>query len=147
MGTNNHMSHDEAEIRTLIGARVRAVRAKDVTAALARVDADVVLFDVVTPLHARGVRAERARLEEWVATFDGPIGYDMRDLVVVTDGAVAFSHCLNHYSGATRAGTLDMWVRATTGYRKRDGEWRITHEHQSTPFDPRSGKASLDLEP
>jgi ketosteroid isomerase-like protein len=147
MGTNNHMSRDEAEIRALIDARVRAVQAKDVTAALARVDADVVLFDVITPLRSRGVRTEQARLEEWVASFEGPIGYEMRDLVIATDDTVAFSHALHHYSGKTRAGALDMWVRATTGYRKSDGEWRITHEHQSTPFDPRSGKASLDLEP
>jgi uncharacterized protein (TIGR02246 family) len=147
VSTNHHMSHDEAQIRALIDARVRAVQAKDVAAALAAVDADVVLFDVVAPLHSRGVRAERARLEEWVATFEGPIGYELRDLVIVTDDTVVFSHCLNHYSGTTRAGALDMWVRATTGYRKRDGVWRITHEHQSAPFDPTSGKASLDLEP
>jgi uncharacterized protein (TIGR02246 family) len=141
------MSRDEAQIRALIDARVQAAQAKDVTAALTVVDADVVLFDVVTPLHARGVSAERARLEDWVASFEGPIGYEAQDLVIVTDGAVAFSHCLNHFSGKTRSGALDMWVRATTGYRKRDGVWRITHEHQSTPFDPTSGKASLDLEP
>jgi ketosteroid isomerase-like protein len=141
------MSPEETEIRALIDARVRAVQAKDVMAALSSVDADVVLFDVVTPLHARGVRAERARLEEWVASFDGPIGYEMRDLVIVTDEAVAFSFSLNHYSGRTRAGALDMWVRATTGYQKSGGVWRITHEHQSAPFDPRSGKAALDLEP
>jgi ketosteroid isomerase-like protein len=94
-----------------------------------------------------GVWAERARLEEWVATFEGPIGYELRDLVIVTDDTAAFSHCLNHYSGKMRAGALDMWVRAMTGYRKSDGVWRITREHQSTPFDPTSGKASLDLEP
>ena len=40
-----------------------------------------------------------------------------------------------------------MWVRATTCYRKIDGTWMITHEHQSVPFDTESGKASLDLEP
>ncbi len=141
------MSRDEAQIRALIDARVRAVEAKDITAALAAVAASVVLFDVVTPLHSRGVRAERARLEEWVATFEGPIGYELRDLVIVTDDTVAFSHALHHYSGKTRAGALDMWMRATTGYRKSDDVWRVTHEHQSTPFDPTSGKASLDLDP
>jgi len=147
LSTNHHMSRDETQIRALIEARVRAVQAKDVDAALADVAANVVLFDVVTPLHSRGVRAEQARLEEWIASFEGPIGYEMRDLVIVTDDTVAFSHALHHYSGKTRAGVLDMWVRATTGYRKTDGVWRITHEHQSTPFDPASGKTSLDLEP
>jgi hypothetical protein len=41
---------------------------------------------------------------------------------------------------------LDMGVRATTGYRKRDGVYRISHEHQSTQFDPTSGNAALELE-
>jgi ketosteroid isomerase-like protein len=141
------MSSDELEIRALMDARVRAVQAKDVTTALVGVDADVVVFDVITPLQTRGVSAERRRLEEWVASFEGPIGYEAQDLVIAMDDTVAFSHCLNHYSGKTRAGALDMWVRATTGYRKRDGVWRITHEHQSAPFDPSSGKAALDLEP
>jgi ketosteroid isomerase-like protein len=141
------MSLDEARIRALIEERVRAVQAKNVIAALAGVDLDIVLFDVVTPLASRGAVAERAPLEEWIGSFEGPIGYEAHDLVIVTDGAVGFSHCLNHYSGKTRAGALDMWVRATAGYRKGDGGWRITHEHQSTPFDPTSGKASLDLEP
>jgi ketosteroid isomerase-like protein len=40
-----------------------------------------------------------------------------------------------------------MWVRATTCYRKLDGMWTIVHEHQSVPFDPNTGAASLDLEP
>jgi ketosteroid isomerase-like protein len=137
----------EAQIRALIDARVRAVQARDIMGALTGVDTDVVLFDVVTPLYSRGIGAERARLEEWFGSFEGPIGYEMRDLVIVPDEAVAFSHCLNHYSGRTRAGALDLWVRATTCYRKRDGDWRITHEHQSAPFDPRTGKTSLDLEP
>jgi ketosteroid isomerase-like protein len=40
-----------------------------------------------------------------------------------------------------------MWVRATTCYRKVDGAWKIVHEHQSVPFDPHTGAASLDLAP
>jgi len=36
-----------------------------------------------------------------------------------------------------------MWWRATVCYRKMDGEWKITHEHNSVSFDVKSGKASL----
>jgi ketosteroid isomerase-like protein len=83
------MSLDEARIRALIDARVRAVQAKDVMAALIGVAADVVVFDVVTPpLQARGVSAERTRLKEWVASCEGPIGYEMRDLVIVADALI-----------------------------------------------------------
>jgi ketosteroid isomerase-like protein len=40
-----------------------------------------------------------------------------------------------------------MWWRATVCYRKLDGQWMITHEHASVPFDAQSGQASLALEP
>ncbi len=44
-------------------------------------------------------------------------------------------------------GKVDMWVRATVCFRKTAGEWTVTHEHDSVPFDVESGKASLDLKP
>lgn len=40
-----------------------------------------------------------------------------------------------------------MWVRATLGYRRIDGAWRIVHDHESVPFDPGTGRALIDLEP
>jgi ketosteroid isomerase-like protein len=61
---------------------------------------------------------------------------------------VALSHCLKRVSGTTTGrDKLDMWWRATVGYRKLDGPWPITHEHASVPFDAQSGRASLALQP
>ena len=40
-----------------------------------------------------------------------------------------------------------MWWRATQGFRRIDGKWRIVHEHSSAPFDMKSGKVSFDLKP
>jgi hypothetical protein len=37
-------------------------------------------------------------------------------------------------------------VGATVRYRKVRGSWMIVHDHNSVPFDPKTGKASLDLE-
>jgi hypothetical protein len=39
-----------------------------------------------------------------------------------------------------------MWVRATLGYQRESGTWLITHALNSVPFDPETGRASLDLE-
>ena|SRR5579859_2081459 len=139
---------DEAQIRDLIEARVKAVHIKDVNGSMESITPDILLFDVVNPLHRRGSDAERKRTQEWFSSFQGPIGYKIHDLFIATGNDVAFSHCLNRYSGTTTdGGELGMWVRATTCYRKIDGKWMITHEHQSVPFDTESGKASLDLEP
>lgn len=147
MTTTKNKVSDEAEIRTLIEARVKAVNARDVTGAMMNVASDVHIFDVVNPLQYSGSDASRKRTQEWFSSFQGPIGYEIRDLLIAVGDDVAFSHCLNRYSGTTAMGELGMWVRVTTCYRKIDGKWMITHEHQSVPFDGESGKASLDLEP
>lgn len=137
----------EAEIRSLVADSVKALRAKDIDRLVASYAPDVMLFDVVNPLRSRGAEAVRKRLEDWL-TFQDPIEYEVRDLSISTAGDVAFSHSLNHVSATTKDGkNLDMWWRASVGYRKLDGKWLITLEHVSVPFDVTSGKASLDLKP
>src|ERR671914_998089 len=63
------------------------------------------------------------------------IGYEIRDLSITTGDDVAFSHSLNRISGTrTNGEETDVWVRATVGFRKIDGKWRVAHEHVSVPF-------------
>jgi uncharacterized protein (TIGR02246 family) len=141
-------SSAEDQIRALIADRIEAVRSKDVDRAMAGVAPDLLAFDVVNSLQFSGREASRARTETWFSSFQGPIGYELHDLKVHAGDDVAFSHSLNRYSG-TQAGPveIDMWVRATTCYRKIDSTWMVTHEHQSVPFDGESGGALLDLTP
>jgi PhnB protein len=71
----------------------------------------------------------------------GPVGYEIRDLAVTAGGDVAFCHSRTQLGGA-------LWFRSTLGLRKTGGAWRITHEHNSTPFYmDGSDKAALDLQP
>ena len=137
----------EAAIRALVERRMQAVRDRDAEAAVADVADDVVTFDVVDPLLHRGRKAVRRRAETWFSSFTGAVGFEMRDLAITVSGETAFSHSLNRYSGATVNGPLGMWVRVTTGYRRIDGRWMITHEHGSVPFNPETGRPSLELEP
>ncbi len=138
----------EAEIRALIEKRIEAVRARDVEGAMASIAPDFVSFDVVNPLRYLGSAAARQRAEAWFSSFKGPIGYEMRDLAIGAGEDTAFSHILNRYSGTkTDGGRIDMWVRVTACYRRIEGRWMITHEHNSVPFDVESGQASLDLKP
>ena len=139
---------EEEEIRRLVDKRLEAIRAKDVEGATSMAALDYILFDVVEPLRSIGANASKSRAEEWFSTFQGPIGYEIRDLQITAAGGVGFSHGLNHVSATKTDGNrLDMWWRATVCYRKMDGRWRITHEHNSVPFDVTNGKASLGLEP
>jgi ketosteroid isomerase-like protein len=139
--------NDLAAIHTLIEERGNALRARNVGDLYSQVAAENVSFDVVDPLQYVGAEQTRKRAEEWLGTFDGTIGYEVRDLQVAAAGNVGFAHCLTRLSGTTANGALNMWVRSTMCFRKFDGEWQVVHEHNSVPFDAQTGKASLSLEP
>jgi ketosteroid isomerase-like protein len=90
----------------------------------------------------------RQRTDEWLSLYEGPVNVDISDLQIEASGDVAFGHYLYRVTGTLMDGKkVDMWVRATGCYRKKDGKWKLVHEHQSVPFDPKTGKASLDLKP
>lgn len=148
MTTTNSNANSEAEVRKIIDDRIKAVRNKDVNASTSNLATEVLSFDVVNPLQKIGLDALRKRAEEWFSSFQGPIGYEIRDLSVTAGDDVAFSHGLSHVS-ATKSdgGLLDMWWRTTVCFQKTDGKWTVTHEHNSVPFNVESGKASLDLKP
>ena len=142
------MTAAEAQIRALIDAQARAIRAKDVEGSVSSYAPDVLLFDVVNPLRCVGSDALGRRLAEWFASFEGPLGYELCDLSITTGADVAFSHSLHRVSATTKDGTrLDMWWPATVCYRRTGGTWQVTHQHASVPFDVMSGQASLNLEP
>jgi len=138
---------DLAAIRELIERRGDALRSRNVDDLYEQVAPENVAFDVVNPLQYTGSIETRKRAEEWFSTFDGPIGYEVRDLQVAAGGEIGFAHCLTRIGGTTRNGALNMWLRSTMCFRKYDGRWMVVHEHSSVPFDPTTGEASLDLEP
>jgi len=144
----NGKSADEAQIRELFDDWVKAIRSKDVKGSQASYAPDVLLFDLVNPLQYSGLEALGKRLEEWFASFQGPIGYEIFELSVNTGDDAAFCHSLNRVNGIKTDGApIDMWWRSTVCLHKRDGQWMVTHEHSSVPFELHNGKAALDLKP
>ena len=136
------------EITSLIQAREEAIRNRDTERLVAQCAPDFVAFDALPPLSWRGSHALREKLAGWFGGYDGPVGYAIQDLQVTASDNVGFAHYLYHVTGALKNGNpVDMWVRATACLVKQDGEWRITHEHTSAPFDPESGKALVSLQP
>lgn len=141
-------SADEARIRALIEQRIQALAVKDATALTSKYANDVVLFDVVVPLRHRGADAHAERVAEWLSLYRGGIDYTVRDLSITAGTDVAFCHYLYRVGGTMTDGTqVGMWVRSTICFRKVDGDWTITHEHTSVPFDGATGAAALDLRP
>jgi uncharacterized protein (TIGR02246 family) len=137
---------NDPEIRALIDARIKAVRAKDLAALTANHAPDVLSFDLIDPLRNRGLAALRQRAREWFDSFQGPLDFDIEELDIAAGEDAAFCHGLHRVSGTRMDGQkIDMRWRVTIGFRKADGRWAITHEHSSVPFDMTSGKASLNL--
>ena len=67
---------------------------------------------------------------------------------VHADGEVAFCSFLYHVTGTLGTGDeVSMWVRATLGLRRIDGEWMIVHDHESVPWDAETGQGRIDLAP
>lgn len=140
-------SKNEAAIRDLIDGRARALRAKDAARIIAHYAPSAVVFDLAPPLATTGTDPDS--VAAWLATWDGPLGYDVERLTVTVSEDVAFAHSLDHMHG-DRVGepSTDLWFRTTIGLECIDGRWLITHEHQSVPFAmDGSGRALLDLKP
>jgi ketosteroid isomerase-like protein len=136
---------DEAPIRELLAQRVRAIQAKDVDAMVAQYDHDAVIYNIAPPLQTRGVDPEAIR--SWFGGYDGPIRCEIAHEQIAVGGDVAFCNFLYRTSGTHGGREAKMWVRATLGMRRRDDGWKIVHEHDSDPFDMKTFKALLDLEP
>src|SRR5690242_6946975 len=71
----------EAEIRTVMKARQEAVQAKDAARLVAHHAADVVAYDLLEPLQYKGIEGVRRRAQQWFDGYDGPMTYEIRDLV------------------------------------------------------------------
>jgi uncharacterized protein (TIGR02246 family) len=140
--------HGEAEIRARVELLASAIAAHDIEAAMSLYAPDVVSFDFEPPLAHVGAAAKRRNWEAVFAAYRRPLDYRIHDLTVAVGDDVAFTHSLNRIGGTLADGTTTgMWVRATTGLRRIDGTWLITHDQVSVPIDFATGTALRGLTP
>lgn len=146
---NEKKSIDEFQIRQLIDGWTEALRAKDIKGVMSNYEPDILVFDIAPPLLYKGADAYRKNYEAWFSTWQGPIGYEIRDLSTTVGDGVGFSHSLNRiYGKRTNGEETDVWVRATACFRKINGKWLIAHEHISVPlYMDGSDRAAVDLKP
>jgi uncharacterized protein (TIGR02246 family) len=139
---------DEADIRRRIDELVNAVRAMDLERVTSMYTPDVVSFDIVPPLWYQGSKNKRQHWADAFATYQPPLGYEIRDLVVAVRDDLAFGHSVNRVSGTLKNGRRSaVWLRWTACFRKLDGHWLIVHDHASVPAELEAGRALVDLEP
>src|SRR5687767_9658329 len=85
------MTKDEKEIRGVLAEFVTAIRNKDAEAMIAPLADDEVAFDLAPPLRMAPEQThDPSRLEQWFATWQGPIRSEPHDLTVAVGGDVAY---------------------------------------------------------
>lgn len=144
------MAHDEREISALLDTLEQALFAKNAPGAIEPLSDDAVTFDLAPPLqHGPALTHDPSRLEEWFETWKGPITTEPGERTIVVDENVAYAYGLQRMTGTKIDGEeVELWFRATACFRRDDGQWRITHMHNSVPFAmDGSDKALLDLKP
>jgi uncharacterized protein (TIGR02246 family) len=135
----------ESAIRHKIENVAEAIRRKDVDRLMTHYAPDNITFDVQPPLKVDGADAYRKNFERWFSIIDGDIGYELNDMRIAASNDAAFVHNLCKVTSKRLNGeSANYWVRVTSGLRKIDGAWLITHEHVSLPVDMRSMQASTD---
>jgi ketosteroid isomerase-like protein len=148
MTTNTDVAQNDAPIRQRIDSWTKALRAKDLDGLMSHYAEDVLVFDLAPPLQFEGVGVYRKNWAEWFPTFEGPVGYGIRNLNIAVGGDVAFCRSLNRITGLRKDGeNTDVWVRATVGFQKIGAQWMITHEHFSVPINMETFAGELELKP
>ena len=140
-------STHEAPIRAVIDDWASALRAKDARRVVSHGTADYTQFSLAPPLIATD--ADEKGLAAWFANWQGPLGFELRELNFAADDDVAFWYGLVRLTGTSAGGEkVELWFRQTLCFRKVGGAWKIAHAHESVPFHmDGSFRAAIDLKP
>lgn len=136
-----------ARIRAAIARWNDALQNKNARAVAAQQTSDFVHYSLAPPLIADTSTTDD--LEDWFATWNGPIGYALHDTTIAASGDLAICCGLVHLTGEKIDGyRADVWFRMTLALTKSEGGWKIAHEHNSVPFHMHgSFRAAVDLKP
>jgi ketosteroid isomerase-like protein len=127
-------STDTAEIKALEQRLIDGIKAKDLEQIMSCYSDDVFAFDVVPPQQYVGAAAFQKPWQGFLDMLKGPINAEVNDLVINSDGEIAYSHSVHHFSGTTNEGKpFDATFRITDVYHKSHGKWVIVQEHVSLP--------------
>ena len=133
-------------IDELLDAYRAAVHAKDVDAFIGLYDGDVTVFDTWARWSYGGAGEWRVNVAEWFGSLgDDRVVVEWEDVHTVAGDDVAAVHAVVTYKSLAADGRelRAMQNRLTWVLRRRDGAWRIVHEHTSAPADFETMKVSL----
>ena len=127
-------STDIVEINALEQRLIDGIKAKDVKQIMSCYSDEVFAYDVVPPRQYVGAAAFQKPWQGFLGMFQGPINVEVNDLMINSDGEIAYSCGIQRVTGTTNEGkSFDSTFRITDVYRKRHGKWVIVQEHISLP--------------
>lgn len=136
----------EKPVLRVLEAYKSAVFAKDVEALVALYDRDVRIFDMWGAWSYDGAEAWRGMVAAWFGSLgDERVAVDVDDMQTVVADDVAVFHAFVTFKGVSAGGKelRAMQNRLTWALRRRDGAWKIVHEHSSAPVDFETSKVML----
>ena len=95
---------DTTEIEALEQRLIDGIKAKDAKQIMSCYSDDVFAYDVVPPRQYVGAAAFQKPWQGFLDMFKGPINAEVNDLVINSDGKIAYSRSVQHVSGTTNEG-------------------------------------------
>jgi len=133
-------------VRHILDVYRDAVLAKDVDGFLALYAADARIFDMWGAWSYDDAEAWRRNVEGWFASLGSEtVGVAFDDVRTIATGDLVVAQAFVTYRGLSADGTelRSMQNRVTFALGRRDGGWRIVHEHSSSPAAFETGKVML----
>lgn len=131
-----------AEVRETLSSRNRAIGTKDVDAIMRHYTDDLVYYDATPPFQSRGAAGLRQGWESCLPCFPERFGMASDELSIHGNGDFAAASWIWRFTDLpAEHGAMQTRLRATAILERREGEWKIVHEHCSVPFDPFTNNA------
>ncbi|MDP3172592.1 MAG: nuclear transport factor 2 family protein [Polaromonas sp.] len=97
--------------------------------------AELVIFDVLPPMKYESAESYRRSWDDWQPEVQGAMQFDLENVAIHAGPQIAFAHCFIRCGGTLPDGqTFEDVVRATFCLEKISGQWKISHQHVSKPF-------------
>jgi uncharacterized protein (TIGR02246 family) len=134
------------EIQSLFTTYKTAIFQKDLTAFCSIFDEKVRVFDMWQQWTFDGLPAWREMAKGWFSSL-GPdrdvVTFD--DIQIQSDGELAVATAFVRFTAVSAEGAELRYLedRLTWVVRRKEGSWKIIHQHSSAPIDPQTMKVIL----
>lgn len=136
------MSDEQNPVTQAMDAYAAAVDAKDLDAFVAIYDDDIHVYDSWGQWQYTGIGAWREMAAGWFHSLgDEHVQVEFKDVQSAVGDSVAFGHAAVTFTAISAEGKRLRAItnRLTMSLEKKNGAWKIAHEHTSLPIDLETG--------